>query len=66
MDHAALEARFTTLIDLFQDSPNVQATYIDLRRVYEDLITVLAIISEKRIGFQMPPKENNVQLCQET
>ena len=44
-----LKIRLNEQIRIYKDSPNVQATFIDLARIVEDLSEI--IDNEKEVGF---------------
>lgn len=52
MTKEKLIERFETLIDVFSDTPSLPASFADLRRLYEDLLCVIDLLSPaKKIGF---------------
>lgn len=45
---------------IFRDSPSVTLTYADLRRVYEDMLSLLEIVGKKRrIGFATDEEDDD-------
>ena len=47
-----LKTRLEAAKDIYADSPQVQVTYCDLRRLYEDILQVVEMVEKKEIGFK--------------
>ena len=47
-----LKIRIGEALRIYKDSPNINLTYVDLVRVYEDLLLVLDKIEFTKVGFK--------------
>ena len=56
MPQEELIARLKENIRIFRDSPNVNVTYVDLARLYEDLLTIIDKLQSKTLGFNNKEK----------